>query len=283
MRVRQSYEVRIHVYSGKLENTRRIVKPGWTGQGLVFSRSVLTSVLRQFKLTESGVYVLWNDATVDQQPSIYIGSSGTLNERLQVQANSVKLSWSRGVVFTSQGKILNNAHFKHLEAKLVELAKESRRCNPINKNDPRPPALSESDISLAESYLDEMLLCLPFVGIDVFGEPPKPEIKELFLNSKGITARCYIDGERFVVRAGSLAVTEEVGSISRSLSELRRQLIEKDQILEASGDKYKFTKDHPFASPSTAAGVLLGGRTNGNRAWKDKNGRPLKDFRRKEP
>ncbi|WP_435106565.1 DUF4357 domain-containing protein [Arhodomonas sp. AD133] len=44
------------------------------------------------------------------------------------------------------------------------------------------------------------------------------------------------------------------------------------------GDPTFFTQDFRFASPSTAAGVLVGGAANGRTAWKDRHGRTLKEL-----
>jgi Domain of unknown function (DUF4357) len=42
------------------------------------------------------------------------------------------------------------------------------------------------------------------------------------------------------------------------------------------GEHLIFTQDYRFSSPSTAAGVLVGGASNGRRAWKNQSGQTLK-------
>ena len=59
------------------------------------------------------------------------------------------------------------------------------------------------------------------------------------------------------------------------LRDLRQQLTERE-VLKAEGDSLIFTQDFRFNSPSTAAGVLVGGSANGRLAWKDNRGRTLK-------
>lgn len=44
-----------------------------------------------------------------------------------------------------------------------------------------------------------------------------------------------------------------------------------------SGDRYRFSQDQVFGSPSTAAGVILGRTANGRIEWKTKDGKTLKD------
>ena len=47
-------------------------------------------------------------------------------------------------------------------------------------------------------------------------------------------------------------------------------------MLRAEGDRYVFTQDYLFASPSTAAGVVLGRSANGRIEWQTKDGKTLK-------
>jgi hypothetical protein len=67
----------------------------------------------------------------------------------------------------------------------------------------------------------------------------------------------------------------EVASIHAYISEARSGLIE-NGVLRLDGKHYVFTQDYPFASPSTAAGALLGRSANGRIEWKTKDGRTLK-------
>jgi hypothetical protein len=98
---------------------------------------------------------------------------------------------------------------------------------------------------------------------------------EFVLESKGVTARGYETATGFVVREGSQAVKAEVASIHAYLTELRRSLVEQG-VLADNGTYYKVTQDYVFASPSTAAGVVLGRSANGRIEWTTKDGRTLK-------
>src|SRR5262249_47772003 len=138
---------------------------------------------------------------------------------------------------------------------------------------------SEADMADAESFLSDLMLCLPVVGVTLFEKAKAggARFRELFLRAKGIEADGLDRSEGFVVRAGSQAVKQEVASIHAYLSELRRSLLTSG-VLESAGTSYRVTQDYTFNSPSTAAGVLLGRSSNGRTEWRDAEGRTLKEI-----
>jgi hypothetical protein len=277
------FSVRIFIPSGEPEGLRIVEKSNWTGQGLVFPRSLFSEVRRRSELARTGVYVLWGLGDSGQLPRFYVGEGDGLLQRMDQHAKS-KDFWTHAVVFTSKDQNLNKAHVQHLEARLVNLAREAKRCELDNGNVPQLPALSEADAADAEGLLADLLLCLPVVGVNLFERPrlvSTTPSQELFLKSKGIEARGVDEAEGFVVRAGSTAVRTEVPSIHAYLSELRRTLAEKG-VFEAAGDLYRLTQDYTFNSPSTAAGVLLGRSANGRIEWADAAGRSLKSIQQAE-
>ena len=205
-----------------------------------------------------------------------MGEGDVLLPRLDSHAKN-KDFWTHGVAFTSKDQSLNKAHVQHLEARLVQLATEAKRCELDNTNVPQMPSLSDADKADAELYLADMLLCLPVVGVSFFEKPQGPtgKSRELFLSAKGIQARGYEGPGGFVVRSGSQAVKNEVASIHTYLSDLRKALLNQD-IFEDTGTAYRLAQDYIFTSPSTAAGVLLGRSANGRTEWKDAERQSLK-------
>lgn len=176
--------------------------------------------------------------------------------------------WTHCIVFTSKDENLNKAHVQYLEARLVALAAQAKRCVLDNGNAPALPSLSEAD---AEGFLVEMLLCFPVLGLGVFSTATAAQApgRALYLRAKGVEAQGLETAEGFVVRTGSAAVKGEVPSCLAYLKELRAALLE-NGVLKASGDGYAFTQNYVFASPSTAAGVVLGRSSNGRVEWKTK-------------
>ena len=78
---------------------------------------------------------------------------------------------------------------------------------------------------------------------------------------------------------GSQAVLKERASAHQwpyTLA-IRNKLLA-DQTLVPNGDHLKFTRDTEFSSPSAAATVVHGGSANGLLAWKDEDGKTLKEL-----
>ena len=278
MSMARGFSVKIFIPSGDPAGLRLIEKSNWTGQGLFFPRSVLQEARTRPELAGAGVYIIWGPSESGQLPRVYIGEGTEVVGRLDSHAKK-KDFWTYGAVFTSKDQNLNKAHIQYLEARLLGLANEAKRCELDNANLPQPPSLSDADAADAELYLDDMLLCLPVVGVRFFRKPgaQTQAAKSLFLQWKGIKAYGYEESDGFVVRSGSQAVKEEVPSIHAYLSDLRSAL--KDgAILVDEGEFYSVTQDYSLSSPSAAASVLLGRVRNGRTMWKDAEGRTLKEL-----
>jgi hypothetical protein len=275
---RKAFSVRIFLPDGEPEGLRIVEKSNWTGQGLVFPRSLFLQARQRPELRRTGVYVLWGPGESGQLPRAYVGEGDPVLLRLEQHAKS-KDFWTHVVAFSSKDQNLNKAHVQRIESRLVGLAHEAKRCELDNANIPQPPSLSEADAADAESFLADVLLCLPVVGVTLFekAKATGPKSHDLILKAKGIEARGIETPQGFVVRAGSQAVKGEVPSIHAYMRELRRALVDKG-VLRVDGEVYRLAQDYTFASPSMAAGVMLGRTANGRIEWKDAKGRTLKEI-----
>jgi len=272
------FSVRIFIPSGEPEGMRIVEKSNWTGQGIVFPRALYAESRQRPELRRTGVYVLWGPGDAGQLPRVYVGEGDGVLARIDQHVRT-KDFWTHAVVFTSKDQNLNKAHGQHLESRLVALATAAKRCELDNGNVPQLPALSEADVADAESFLADLLLCLPVVGVPFFESPRagKSSRRELRLRARGIEATGYDEPEGFVVLAGSRAARNEVRSIHAYLTALRATLLEKGVLVE-DGDAYRLSQDYTFSSPSTASGVLMGRTSNGRSDWKDADGRSLKEI-----
>lgn len=271
------FSVRIFLPTGDPDGIRIVEKSNWTGQGLVFPRSLFQAARLRQEIRRAGVYVLWGPGDEGDLPGVYVGEGDDLLPRLASHVRT-KDFWTHAAAFTSKDQSLNKAHAKYLEARLHERAGAAKRCALLNEQVPQPPALTEMDAADAESFLADMLLCLPVVGVTFFDQPrvKSTEHPAFILRAKGIEARGLDGPEGFVVLEGSGAVRDEVPSLQAFVSSQRRSLREIGVLVE-SGDTLRVSQDYSFNSPSTAASVLLGRNTNGRSEWKDATGRSLKE------
>ena len=285
-RQKSEFSVKVFFPAGDPEGIRVIEKSNWIGKGIVFPRSLFIKEVRsREELKLPGVYVLWDAGGSEQLPSAYVGEAAVLLPRLDSHAKSAKSKdfWTHGVAFISKDQSLNKAHVQYLEARLVKLADEAKRCERVNANKPQMPALSDADKADAELYLADMLLCLPVVGVSFFEKPRgiAEKSRKLSLSSKGIQAYGYEEPGGFVVLAGSQAVKNELPSINTYFSDRRKALLNR-KLFKDTGTTYRLVQDYSFTSPSTAAGVLLGRNSNGRTEWKDAEGRSLNEIQAAE-
>ena len=278
----RGFSVHIFVPSGEPEGLRIVEKSNWTGQGFVFPRALFPEVRTRAELQRVGVYVLWGPGEGNRLTSVYVGQSDGVDARLAQHIHG-KEFWTQAVVFTNKDRNLNRAHAQYLEARLIGTASEAKRCDLKNGNAPQLPDLSEADTVDAESFLADILLCLPMVGVSFFEvvAVAPPAGRELRLKAKGIEARGVDDAEGFVVRKESHAVKTTTRSIPPYLKTLREDLLG-NGVLADDGSAWRLTQDYVFGSPSQAAGVLLGRSSNGRMEWRDARGRSLKALQESE-
>ncbi|WP_421718069.1 GIY-YIG nuclease family protein [Algiphilus sp.] len=274
--------IRIFLADGVPDGLRVVEKSNWTGRAVVASRSQLVGAIAREELAQPGVYVL-TGATDDGAPKIYVGEADVLRDRLK-QHVAGKDFWTRFVAFTSTNEGLNKAHVRYLESRLIGLAQAANQWSLDNGTVPSPPPLSEADRADAEWFLEEMLVIFPLLGVDAFESAAAQatssggageDVTTLYLNERGAKGSGREVGDGFVVNKGSQARKRELASMHQYMRDLREQLLERD-VLREDGDHYVFAQDFRFGSPSTAAGVLVGGAANGRTSWKDGAGRTLK-------
>lgn len=274
--------IRIFLADGVPDGIRLVDKSNWVGRAVVASRAQLGKALQREELSRPGVYLLLG-AGEGGTSRLYVGEADVLRERLKQHANR-KDFWTRFVAFISSDESLNKAMVRHLEARLISLAKGANQWELDNSAMPVEPPLSEPDRADAEWFLAEMLIIFPVLGIDAFeaaAEPaPGDSLELLFLAERGAEGRGREVADGFVVLKDSRARAKETRSIHTYMRELRQQLLERG-VLAAVGEHLVFAQDYRFASPSTAAGVLVGGASNGRIAWKDRNGITLKQLQDK--
>lgn len=281
---RRAFSVRVFLPDGDPDGIKVIEKSNWTGSGLVVPRALFPESKSRPELGRAGVYVLVGVSEQSHLPQVYIGEGDPVRPRLEQHAK-LKDFWTHAIAFTSKDQNLNKAHVQRLESRLVELARTLKRCVLDNGNAPQPPSLSEADTAEVESFLADILLCLPILGYGFF-EPATPSASRaahlvLRAPTKGIEAKGFESPQGFVVLQGSKAVKDPSPTIHPYMQKIREELVTQGVFRDA-GATYETTQDYSFASPSTAAGVLLGRTANGRIEWKTDDGRTLKDVQESE-
>jgi hypothetical protein len=160
------------------------------------------------------------------------------------------------------------------------LAKEAKQCRLDNSQSSVPPTLAEAELTLADSFLQDILAIFPLLGLSVFEKTltTTPKTGDLLtIDAKGISASGFEDAKGFVVVKGSEMVKSETTTIPPYISTLRRDLLAQGVIVQ-QGSHYGFTQDQVFTSPSSAAAVILGRSANGRTEWRNSEGRTLKQL-----
>lgn len=256
----------------------------WTGHVLSARRSDVGALTSRRELAGTCVYLLLGE---DQDGSVrcYIGETDDIAARLR-QHNANKPFWDRVVVMTSKDANLTKAHGRHLEARLIALAKQAGRVVIDNGTGPPVPALPESHASDMDFFIDQLRIILPVLGIDVIRVRettvvPSARQEDLvspvfrLQNKKlGVDARAQqIDGE-FTMLPGSKVIADWHG-VGRADSTIRAyetyrahhsKLVANGSIAVRNGVG-TLVKDVVFGSPSTAGAIAQGRSCNGRISW----------------
>jgi Domain of unknown function (DUF4357) len=271
--------IRLYPADGRADGFRLVEKSNWTGLGLVCSRSDYPRARRRDEYTRPGAYLLTGPPSgAGLKDQLYIGEADDVRDRVDQHLKG-KDFWTTVVAFTSKDENLNKAHVRYLEARLVQLAAKAGRIDLLNGTVPALPKLSEPDRADMETYLREMLVILPLLGVVAFEEieTQAAPAARLHLKGKGAQATGADTPEGFVVFEGSLSRIDSVPSIHPYL-QAQRERLKAEGVLVPDGSQLRLTRAHLFDSPSTAAGVLLGRSANGRIEWKSASGQTLKEI-----
>lgn len=280
MRTRRGASIKIFLPSGSTDGIWAVDLSNWTGHALVAPRSSFGDLMARDEVNGPGVYVLVGPGeSAAKAARIYIGEADVLRTRLK-QQHGDKDFWTRAIVFTARDASLNKARVKYIESRLVEMAFDSERAEVVNAATPKRPALSEADVAEVEGFIDEMLVIYPVLGLTAFepvqGSGDQEGNGDVFLLKGPQTDASGAEAaDGFVVFAGSKGRTAQVPSIDEYALALRASL-QAEGVLRPEGDHLVLTRDCLFASPSTAAMVLLGRNSNGRTEWKTEDGLTLK-------
>jgi Domain of unknown function (DUF4357) len=254
---------------------------GWTGKILVASQSTFDRLLARREIDRTGVYIFYGPDQKDRlRTRVYIGEAENLGERLDSSARDREF-WENVIVITTSDDVMNKAHGRYLEARIIELARSGGRVELDNGNEPPPDRrrLSESDQADMERFLEDLKVVLPVIGLDLL--KPRPplvdserekgkslnEVRFEIRHKSGVEAYAIESGDEFVVIAGSQAL-KDPGYATNTYASLKAELIRQGILFpDNDGKTYIFKSSYAFKSPSAAGAVILDRNTNGRTGW----------------
>ena len=276
-----SATIKIFLTQGDPKRLRTAELSNWTGKAVAGPRSEFDGVLARDESQNSGIYILTGNDPETGKGAVYIGEAESIRDR--VKSHLDKDFWNHIVFFVSKDENLTKAHIRYLEGRLIEQAKQTGRAQ-IKNGQSSGARLPESDREDMEIFLEKIHQLLPVMGVEVF-VPTAAAIESgakselLFCEIKGLKASGQLTPNGMVVLAGSQAVLIERPSAHQAPWVINiRQKLKEEGLLVPETDHLRFTQDTEFPSPSAAAAVIHGGSANGLIAWKNMNGKTLKEI-----
>lgn len=276
-----SATIKIFLAQGDPKRLRTAELSNWTGKAVAGPRSEFEGILSREESGSAGVYLLTGSDPESGKSVIYVGEAECIRDR--IKAHLEKDFWNQIIFFISKDENLTKAHIRFLEGKLIDQARKYGRAVVANGQS-SGARLPESDREDMEIFLEKINQLLPVLGVDLLVPAAalavaESEHKKLFCEIKGIRAEGHLAPNGFVVLKGSQAVLNDRASSHKWPWAMNmRQRLKEDGVLEIKGDTLIFSRNAEFTSPSAAAAVIHGGHANGLIAWKDKNGKTLKEI-----
>lgn len=290
--------IKIYLENGSVTGLKHSEIVNWSGQAMSSPRSLIKKLKDWMEAQRPGVYFLFG---LDEHgnDSVYIGESENVFERLAQHVSDPKKDfWEEVVFFTSKDENLTKAHVKFLESKLTLLAKNANRYKVLNGNSPQQSMLPRGDRDSMEEFINNIRILIGAMShkvLEPINTQPITESKSndvninnteilsnnLYLNINKINAKAIFTEEGIVVKKDSEAFTKERDSLGLTYKNLRSKLQEEDVLIKDK-DKFIFTKDYLFPSPSQAAAVIVGYAINGRNSWCLTDGTTLKEYEEKQ-
>ena len=275
--------IRMFLADGISEGIRTLEISNKTVFCTVFPRPMHKQFKTRHENDRPGVYILVGYDDASENAKIYIGEGDPVGPRLSSHYGN-KDFWTDAIVFTSKDNYLSKTQIQYIESKLIKLAGECQQAVLDNGNIPQLPNISEADEAEVSGFLESILLLVKALGYNFF-EPltvrrTNTQDNEAIIfecKSKGAHGKMLIRQDKYVLLADSITTKDVVPSAATWVSNIRRNLLEKQILVEHDAAHFILTTDTEFKSASTAGSVVVGNNTNGLRLWKH-NGQSLADF-----
>ncbi len=286
-----SKSIRIFLAEGNATGLRVAEIGMSTCKAVVAPRASLGLLSQRAESHKTGVYILaGEDPASPGRSAVYIGEGDDVLQRLLSHDRSEdKEFWDRVLLFVSKDENLTKAHARYLEAKLVALAKDAKRCTVVNRTAPDGGALPEADAADMDEFIGQLRILSSILGVQAFEAAPATESGSrgsgarssptpIFqMAGNGYNATCQIIDGEFVVQSGSVARIEEAPTLSPSSRAARKDLLV-SAVLQRDASGLKFVQNYAFGSPSGSAQVICGANVNGRSSWRLPSGETFRDW-----
>lgn len=276
--------IELFLVNGTAESLVTAELSNWNGKAIKIPRIEVASCNRE-DIKGAGVYFLFCRED-DGQGAVYIGESETVQDRLiqhirDYVSDKEKFYWTTAVIFL--GRDLNKALIRYLEDRLVQIAREKKRCIVLTKNTYSKTVMKESQVAAMEEFIDNVRILISALGYNVLESAAKDDKgtsqdDRLYLQIGGANATGQVTTEGFVVLAGSI-INEKASekSLSKGMFALRKKHFDAGRVVNL-----KTTEDIVFSSSSAAADFVIGYSVSGPANWKNSSGKSLKEIEEEE-
>lgn len=259
----------------------------WTGVAHKIPRTAVENSKDIELLRQSGVYFLFGTDDLDSKDVVYIGQAGIRSNgegilyRLQEhKRSSDKEYWTEAVIFTTSNNSFGPTEISYLENKFYQMAKNAKRYEVKNGNNPSPGHITEEKESELLEFIENAKVIMGALGYKVFEpyiEKSRSRNKNPILHYKTkFDAKDQRTSEGFVILKGS----EVSRTLQPSCPDNVRRFREKYQ--DKINSDFKLLEDILVSSPSAAAGFVGGASLSGNVFWLDNKKRTLKELEAEE-
>lgn len=276
--------INLFLMDGSVNGRIKCSLANWTGLCFKIPRTSLDLCKDRKELKQTGVYFLFGRDEQTDKSVVYIGQAsvrkngeGILNRLCEHNKNPDKDYWTEAIAITTSNDSLGPTEISYLEHTFCKLAKDAKRYEVKNGNDPTIGNLSEEKQSEMDDFIDYAKVIVGTLGHKVFVPLVEADIGTdsgliLYCKRRDSDAIGIQTSDGFVVKKGSKISSTTTGSCPDYALNRRKQ--HSDII----GDDFILKEDILFNTPSGAAGFVCGSSASGNVEWKNSDGVALKDI-----
>ena len=305
--------VKVHLLKGDNPGGPRVLQLTHANSLAIASPRVSwADVRKREEFAQPAVYLLLlgRDPVTGRAP-MYVGQTDFARDRLDHWDRDPDAGWADWVSFvdfTSRDGTISHTHVEYLEARLIKLGKHLNPLEIVNPNTPSGPTVDETEETISENFLQDVLVYCALLGIGTFESPmvatslmvptgvspdpatdqfvkstnaplSAPVIYTLVKGATNATGAFTTDGG-FLVFSGSVFREEAAPARDSRMSIFlakRDERVRSGAAISQPDHTYKLVRDVPFDSPSGAAGTLLGYPVSGvgEDGWRDPEGRTV--------